>query len=68
MVQQVKDMALSLQWLQLLLWHGFNPWPRNWHSQKKRVILINSSSSSKWEEKIFMSSYETDNLGQMVGQ
>ena len=30
-VQQVKDLALSLQWLWSLLWHGFDPWPRNFH-------------------------------------
>ena len=29
MVQWVKDLALSLQWLGLLLWCGFRPWPRN---------------------------------------
>ena len=28
---QVKDLALSLLWLRLLLWHGFDPWPRNFH-------------------------------------
>ena len=27
MVQQVKDLALSLQPPPLLLWCGFNPWP-----------------------------------------
>ena len=31
MVQWVQDLALSLQHLGLLLWHGFNPWPRNFH-------------------------------------
>ena len=39
MVQQVKDPA-SLQWLRLLLWHGFEPWPRNfcmsWAGPKKK--------------------------------
>ena len=29
--QQVKDLALSLQQLALLLWCGFNPWPVNFH-------------------------------------
>ena len=29
--QQVKDLMLSLQWLGLLLWHGFDPWPGNFH-------------------------------------
>ena len=31
LAQWVKDPALSLQWLRLLLWHGFDPWPRNFH-------------------------------------
>ena len=30
-VQQVKDLALSLFWLRSLLWCGFNPGPRNLH-------------------------------------
>ena len=29
MAQWVKDLALSLQQLRLLLWHRFDPWPRN---------------------------------------
>ena len=28
MVKQVKDLALSLQELRWLLWHGFDPWLR----------------------------------------
>ena len=28
-VQYVKDLALSLQWLGTLLWRGFDPWPGN---------------------------------------
>ena len=31
LVQQVKDLALSLQWFGSLLWHRFNPWPQNFH-------------------------------------
>ena len=31
MVQWVKDLALSLQCLGLLLWRGFSPWPKNFH-------------------------------------
>ena len=31
----VKDLALSLLWLELLLWHRFDPWLRNFHGQKK---------------------------------
>ena len=29
--QWVKDPALSLQRLRLLLWYGFDPWPRNFY-------------------------------------
>ena len=28
MAQRIKDVALSRQQLGLLLWHGFDPWPR----------------------------------------
>ena len=31
MAQRVKDLVLSLQWLGLLLWRGFDPWTRNFH-------------------------------------
>ena len=31
MAQWVKDPALSLQQLRQLLWHRFDPWPRNFH-------------------------------------
>ena len=31
MVPWVKDPVVSLQWLELLLWRGFDPWPRNFH-------------------------------------
>ena len=30
-MQQVKDPAFSMQWPRLLLWRGFNSWPRNFH-------------------------------------
>ena len=30
-VQWVKDLALSLQQLWSLLWHKFDPWPKNFH-------------------------------------
>lgn len=29
---QVKDLVLSLQWLRLLPWVGFDPWPGNFHT------------------------------------
>ena len=31
MAQQVKDLALPLQWLGSLLWCGLEPWPGNFH-------------------------------------
>ena len=31
MAQWVKDPVLSLQWLGLLLWGGFHPWPGKFH-------------------------------------
>ena len=39
---RVKDPALSLQWLGLLLWHGFDPQPGNFHmprAQPKKVLV-----------------------------
>ena len=40
MAQRIKDQALSLHWLESLLWHGFNPWPKNfcmlWMLEKKK--------------------------------
>ena len=34
--QQVKDLALSLQRLGSLPWHGFSPWPRNFHMAQEQ--------------------------------
>ena len=31
MLQGAKDMVLSLPRLGSLLWHGFDPWPGNFH-------------------------------------
>ena len=36
MPQRVKDLALSLQQLQLLLWGGFDPWLRNFPMPRAR--------------------------------
>ena len=44
--QWVKDLALSLLWLGLLLWHEFNSWPRNfqmpwsWTKQTNKHLLV----------------------------
>ena len=44
LVQQVKDLSLSLLWFRSLLWHGFSPWPGNFHMPwvwpKKEEVLI----------------------------
>ena len=37
MVQWVKELVLSLQWLILLLWHRLDPWPRNFHIPCKQT-------------------------------
>ena len=57
MAQQVKDAALSLQWLKSLLWCSFEPWPRNLHvpwswpkkanKQKNKPLLFLSESKDK---------------------
>ena len=38
----VKDLALSLLWLESLLWHRFNPWPGNFymHGQRNRRQIL----------------------------
>ena len=46
--QQVKDLALSLLWFWLLLWHRFDPWLGNFcrpigvakKEEKRKKILI----------------------------
>ena len=45
--QQVKDLVLSLQWLRSLLWHGFNPWPGNFH-----MLQVQPKKKKKNEGKI----------------
>ena len=38
--RRVKDLALSLLWLGLLLWSRFKPWPRNLHMLQAQPIYI----------------------------
>lgn len=42
-VQGVKDLALLLQWLGLLLWYRFDPWNRNfdmlWAYREKKFLF-----------------------------
>ena len=52
MVQWVKNLVLSLQQLGSLLWHGFHPWPRNFHipqaqPKKKRAKDVKMSFKKK---------------------
>ena len=44
MAQQVKDPALSLQQLRLLLWRGFDPWPRNFCTLQDRPKKKNKTT------------------------
>ena len=52
-VCQVKDLALSQQWLGLLLWCGFNPWPGDirmpwmWSKKKKSLQTINAGEGTE---------------------
>ena len=49
-MQQIKDLALSLQWFGLLLWHGFDPWsgnvhmPQAWPERKKSFKSLHQIS------------------------
>ena len=40
MAQWVKDPVLSLQWLSLLLWCRFDPWPGKFHMHSIIIIII----------------------------
>ena len=35
-IQQLKDLALSLLWLESLPWYGFDPWPWNFHMPQEQ--------------------------------
>ena len=54
-VQWVKDLALSLQKLRSLLWHGFIPWPKNFHMpqalKKKKKKKKEREREKKWKQK-----------------
>ena len=59
-MQRVKDLALSLQWLGLLLWWGFSSWPRNFHMllprPKKEVIKATKTPSIARGRDLFQTS------------
>lgn len=51
LAQWEKELALSLLWLRLLLWHWFSPWPRNFHlpwaqpkKKKKKKVYIHKNN------------------------
>ena len=49
----VRDPALSLLWLRLLLWHGFDPWLRNFcisqcGKKKKKKKKVNAEAILDW--------------------
>ena len=50
--KRVKDPALSLQWLGSLLWHGFSPWPGNFHMvwarPKKKFLFLHLDKPQHW--------------------
>ena len=53
-MQRVKDPALSLQWLRLLVWGEFSPWPENFYmpqiqpeKRKKQTIEVKLSLRRK---------------------
>ena len=43
LAQWLKDLALSLLWLWLLLWQGFHPWPSNVY-----MPLVWPKNKMKW--------------------
>ena len=54
MVQQVKDLVLTLQWLGLLLWCEMGPWPGNFHMPRVRPKNQTKSKlnqkNHKWDQ------------------
>ena len=52
--QQVKDLVLSLQWLKLLLWLGFNPWPGNFHVLWVQHACMHEQTNKQTREWIFL--------------
>ena len=48
-MQWIKDLALSLQWLWLLLWQRFSPWPGNFHMlwAQTKTNKINKTQARK---------------------
>ena len=75
MAEQVKDMTLSLLWLCLQLaqlWHGLDPWPRNFHMLQarpnKKKKKKKKEEGLKLEHHTYMNRNEEDrNFGRFGG-
>lgn len=58
-VQWVQDLVLSLQWLSLKLWQGFDPWPWNF-------MCLDAAKEKKKKQKP-KTQKRLERLGPMVG-
>ena len=69
-VQWVKEPELSLKWLGLLPWHGFDPRPRNFHmllvQQKKSLhkidmtrVKVKTEAQAPWLQVVFLITTDT---------
>jgi len=66
--QQVKDLALSLQRLRLLLWHRFDPWLGNFHmpwaqAKKKEEKRKKRKRTKKKKKKVHKTSFALISIG-----
>ena len=55
--QQIKGPALSLLWLGLLLWHGFDPWPWNFYIPPvwpKTNTTTTTTNNSLWASQVHL--------------
>ena len=69
MAQQVKGLALSLQWLGSRLWLGFDPWPGNFHMKRvgpKRKKQRNKQNTTYLIVKKFFKKAKTSNSHTLV--
>ena len=66
MLQWVRDPALSLQCLGLLLWCGFDPWPGNFHMPQEWPNTHTNPSFPKWGLTSFLTATPMCYLGHVV--
>ena len=53
MAQQFKDLALSLLWVWLLLWCGFDPWPKNFYMLQVRPGSNKNNNTPLYKYTVF---------------